>query len=120
MRTDNREMQYMMPAGQATKSIVTGLLVGGAIGAVTMWLLAPQSGEETRSQIRDKAAELRDRTTETVKDTVSQARSRIQDLGGTVAEKANDLKERGKHIVSHQLDNVAQGAENGKKKVNEY
>jgi len=120
MRTDNREMQYMEPANHAAKSVLMGMLIGGAIGAATMWLLAPQSGEETRSQIRDKALELRDRTTDTVKDTVSQAKSRIQDIGGTVSEKANDLKERGKHIVTHQLDSVAEAAESGKKKVKEY
>lgn len=120
MRTDNRDFQYMQPTAHAAKSVLTGLLIGGAIGAVTMMLFAPRSGEETRAQIRDKALEIKDRTTETVKDTVSQAKSKIQDIGGTVADKANDLKERGKHIVSHRLDNVAEAAESGKKKVEEY
>ena len=31
-----------------------GLVIGGLIGAALALLLAPQSGEETRAQIRDK------------------------------------------------------------------
>ena len=37
-----------------------GLVVGGLVGAGLALLLAPQSGEETRSQIKDKSFELKD------------------------------------------------------------
>ena len=43
--------------------VLVGMLVGGLAGAVTMLLLAPQSGEETRTQIQEKGLELRDQTT---------------------------------------------------------
>lgn len=39
----------------------TGFLIGGLIGAATALLLAPQSGEETRTQIRDKSIELKEK-----------------------------------------------------------
>lgn len=38
----------------------TGLVIGGLVGAGLALLLVPQSGEETRGQIRDKSLELKD------------------------------------------------------------
>jgi gas vesicle protein len=102
------------------KPILGGFLVGSVIGVATALLFAPRSGEETRAEIRGKAVELRDRTSETVKDTVSQARSKAYELKDTVTEKADELKQRGKHIVSRQLDDVSEAAETGKRKVRDY
>lgn len=120
MKTRHHEFEHTEPTTHATKSVLTGLLVGGAIGAVTALLFAPRSGEETRTEIRNKAVELRDRTTESVRDTVEQARHKADELKETVAEKAEELKQRGKHAASKQLDRVSQAAEDGKKKVEEY
>jgi len=39
---------------------LVGFVVGGVAGAVAALLLAPQSGEETRTLIKDKSIELRD------------------------------------------------------------
>jgi gas vesicle protein len=102
------------------KPILGGFLVGSVIGVATALLFAPRSGEETRAEIRDKASELRDRTTDTVKDTVSQARSKAYEIKDTVAEKAEELKQRGRHVVSRKLDDVSQAAETGRKRVNQY
>jgi gas vesicle protein len=66
-------------------------------------LLAPQSGEETRRQIREKGIELRDRTTELIEDTVAQGR-----------EKFNELKLQGQDLVAGQLDRVSDAAQAGK------
>ena len=43
--------------------MLIGLLVGGLAGAGAMLLLAPQSGEQTRTEIREKSLQLRDQTT---------------------------------------------------------
>lgn len=102
------------------KPILGGFLVGSVIGVATALLFAPRSGEETRAEIRGRAVELRDRTTETVKDTVSQAKSKAYELKDTVTEKAEELKERGKYAVSRKLDDASQTLETGKQKVNEY
>jgi gas vesicle protein len=50
--------------------VLAGILIGGLAGAVTMLLLAPQSGKDTRRQIRGKSIELRDRTSEMMEDTM--------------------------------------------------
>ena len=102
--------------GNATGSLFRGILLGGLIGGVTALLFAPRSGEETRAEIRDRAIELRDRTTETV----TQAKSKAYELKDNAWEKAEELKQRGQQALNQQLDRVSQAAETGKKKVQEY
>jgi len=42
-------------------AFLIGFLVGGLTGAVASLLLSPQSGEETRTLIKERAIELRDK-----------------------------------------------------------
>lgn len=120
MKTHTRELEHVTHRIRPVKHIAGGFLVGSVIGVATALLFAPRSGEETRSEIRDKAVELRDRTTDTVKDTVSQAKSKAYELKDNVLEKADELKQRGKQTVSKQFDRVSNTAEVGKEKVQEY
>ena len=124
MKTRTHEMEQIERRTRPVKPVLGGFLVGSVIGVATALLFAPRSGEETRAEIRDKAVELRDRTTETVKDTVSQAKSKAYEIKDTVTdtvrEKADELKQRGKNTVSRKLDDVSEAAETGKKKVQEY
>jgi gas vesicle protein len=71
----------------------TGVLLGGMAGAVTALLFAPQSGEETRQQIQQKAVELRDQTTATVENTLNQVQSKASQLKADLGEKATNLKQ---------------------------
>ena len=77
---------------------------------MTMLLLAPQSGKDTRKQIQEKSVELRDRTTEMVEQTVAQVRTNANKL--TVG-----LKNRGQEIAVKQLDHVSEAAQAGKKVI---
>jgi gas vesicle protein len=97
--------------------VLVGMLVGGLTGAVTMLLMAPQSGRETRLQIREKGIELRDRTTEIVNDVVSQVRSDIDKFNANGHKKANELLQQGQELVADQLDHVADAALAGKKAI---
>ncbi len=45
--------------------LFVGLLVGALSGAIAALLLAPQSGAETRTLIKDKSIELRDKAQQT-------------------------------------------------------
>jgi gas vesicle protein len=121
----NRENQYdyeheVHHATRSGMSVVTGLLIGGLIGAGVALLMAPRSGEETRAELRNKAMEYRDRTKDALNETVSQAKSKAGEIQQGVVEKAEDLKRRGKQTAAQQLDHVAQAAEAGKSKVQEY
>jgi gas vesicle protein len=104
---ENQEYRY--PTNNIV-GVLTGMLIGGLAGAVTMLLLAPQSGKDTRKQIQEKGIELRDRTTELVEDTMAQVRTKANKL--TV-----DLKERGQEIAVEQLDHVSEAAQAGKKAI---
>ena len=104
----------------AARPILGGFLVGSVIGVATALLFAPRSGEQTRAEIRGRAVELRDRTTETVKDTVAQAKTKASGLKDTVVEKAEEFKNRSKHTVSRKLDDVSQTIDNEKQKVQNY
>jgi gas vesicle protein len=109
---DTRKMPEMT---DATKHVLTGIVVGGLIGATAMLLLAPHSGEEMRAEIKDKAMDLRDRTTESVKDTVSQVVSKAEHLRGGLRGRSQDLKQRGQDALIEQLDRVSEAVEAAKK-----
>jgi gas vesicle protein len=98
-------------------SILVGLLVGGLAGAVTMLLMAPQSGRETRMQIQEKGIELRDRTTDMVDDVVAQVRSDQRKITMGGRHKAKELLEQGQALVIEQLDHVSDAAKAGKKAI---
>jgi len=97
--------------------VLAGVLIGGLVGAVTMLLLAPQSGEETRMQIQEKGIELRDRTTGIVEDALAQIRVDINKLTISGQQKAKDLLHQGQTLVVEQLDHVSEAAQAGKKAI---
>lgn len=105
---ENQEYKYH--TNNNILSVLGGMLVGSLAGAVTMLLLAPQSGKDTRKQIQEKGIELRDRTTELVGDTMTQVRSQANKI--TVG-----LKDRGQELAVKQLDQVSEAAQAGKKAI---
>jgi gas vesicle protein len=90
--------------------VVVGMLIGGLVGAVTMLLLAPQSGADTRKQIQSRGIELRDRTNEIVEDTLTQVRASAQKV-------QMGIKDFGKQQAAEQLDTLSEAAQAGKKAV---
>ena len=124
MKTHTHELERINNRNNPAKPILGGFLVGSVIGVATALLFAPRSGQETRAELRDRAVDLRDRTSETVKDTVSQAKTKAYELKDTVTdtvrEKAEEIKQRGKHTVSRKLDDVSEAVDTGKQRVNEY
>jgi gas vesicle protein len=75
-------------------SFLAGVLIGGLVGAAAALLFAPQSGEETRTQIRDKSIEIRDRAEVTLdgakvkmNESVESARTRVDELSQQVKQK---------------------------------
>ncbi len=108
-------------------TFVTGFLIGGLIGAAVALLYAPQSGEETRTIIKEKSIELKDKTTETAEEArlraekaleeararaeaaIQEARVRADELARITKEKAVDFQQKGQVVLEEQksrLDNV--------------
>jgi gas vesicle protein len=77
-------------------SFLIGFVVGGVAGAVAALLLAPQSGEETRTLIKDKSIELRD-----------QAALQAEAISAKAEKVAADVQVRGKEFVESAKKAVA-------------
>lgn len=114
MTINNQESEYH-GAG-----VLTGLLIGGLAGAVTMLLLAPQSGEKTRKQIEHKSIELRDQATGLVETTMSQVRSKANNLLTTGSKKFKELKQQGQEMAVEQLDHASAVVKAGKTAVKSF
>ncbi len=78
---------------------LAGFLVGAFVGAAVALLFAPASGEEMRSQIREKSIELKDRA---------------EDLTLEASKKAEELKAKGQALVEEQKARFQEAIEEGK------
>lgn len=116
MDTKNNEIKVASQSNGA-RPLLIGLVFGSIAGAVSMLFLAPQSGKKTRAEVQQGISQLRDRTTEAVKDRVDQVRSRTDQLKTDLKLKAADLEHKGKDLLARQLGNVSQAARNGKKAI---
>ena len=77
-------------------AFLMGFVVGGVAGAVTALLLAPQSGEETRTLIKEKSIELRDKASAQAE----QVASKATDLYGQAKVRGKETIETVKKAVT--------------------
>ncbi len=105
-------------------SFLAGFVIGGLVGAATALILAPQSGEETRSLMADKTRDLRQSGGERLHQyrevagtrtqeyreraggLVSEARGRVQETGGRVQEQARIVLDSGKERAAQVKEQV--------------
>ena len=80
-------------------AFLVGFIVGGLSGAVVALLFAPQSGEETRTLLRDKSIELRDRAQITAEEAIARAEAAAADARARADDLARQLRERGQTMV---------------------
>lgn len=71
-----------------------GMIIGGLVGAATALLLAPQSGEATRTLIRDKGIELKEMAVEYGQDVQLRAEKALDDTREQLDVVLEDLKTR--------------------------
>jgi len=88
-----------------------GLVIGGLVGAGLALLLTPQSGEEIRSQIRDKSFELKDGAVEGL----AEAGHRAQEQVAVWQEKGQEVTE----AISRSKDSIIQAVSQSKDRVGE-
>lgn len=80
-------------SAKEVSSFFTGFFVGALIGGATALLLAPQSGEETRAQIRDAGIELKEKAEATYGEVVQQLEAQTVELRAKTAEISSKLDE---------------------------
>jgi gas vesicle protein len=80
-------------------AFLIGFVVGGLTGAVVALLFAPQSGEETRTYIKEKSIELRDKAAEQAEMIASKAEKVAADAKVKGMEAIEDVKVRGKEAI---------------------
>lgn len=77
-----------------------GFVVGGLTGAVVALLFAPQSGEETRGIIKERAIELRDKTNESFTEVYGKAETAANDAVKRAEELLRQAKERAAELAN--------------------
>lgn len=101
-------------------AFLAGFVIGGLVGAATALLLAPQSGEETRTIIREKGIELKDKASETTAEAraaaqkafaeaqaradaaLKEAQARYDELAQQAKTTSEDLMQRGQVVLDEQ------------------
>jgi gas vesicle protein len=94
-------------------AFLIGFIIGGLTGAAIALIMAPQSGEETREILRDRAIELRDKASETaqvardqVGSTADEVRTRANDLANKAMSSADELRQRGQVVLEEQRNRM--------------
>jgi gas vesicle protein len=88
--------QEMTRGGRNSGPFLPAFLIGGLIGATTALLMAPQSGEKTRTMLRDKGTQLRDKGLE---------------LKDNLVDKAEEVRARAEQAVADTRGRVSQVAD---------
>lgn len=88
----------------------SGLIIGGFVGAILAVLFAPQSGEETREYLRDKAQEAKGRAL----DLASDLKERASTLADDLRSQADELQQKGRRFVDKTYEQVNKAVVAGK------
>jgi gas vesicle protein len=99
-----------MGTNSSVASFFLGFLIGGLVGEATALLLAPQSGEKTRTQIREKGIELKEKAETTYVDLQEKVETAVADLRDTVDElsaKVDQAIVQGKEAFSRETIDLA-------------
>ena len=81
---------------------LAGLLVGALVGAAAALLLAPQSGEETRTLIHDKGVEIGQRADEMA----AEARQRAAEMQAQTEAKLKQAVDEGRSAATRKKEDL--------------
>jgi gas vesicle protein len=80
-------------------AFLIGFIIGGLTGAVAALLLAPQSGEETRTLLKEKTIELRDKASQSAEEALARAEAAAAEARANYEKLAQEVKTRGGEVV---------------------
>lgn len=90
-------------------AFLAGFMVGGLVGAAVSLLLAPQSGEVTRDQIRTKGIELRGQAEDEIRD----IRVRAEQTLAEVRAQADEIQENALRTIEDARTKVSSAIDQG-------
>ena len=95
-------------------SFLAGLVIGGIAGSIFALLYTPQSGEETRTMIKEKAIEIRDNASGKIEETIdkvekakNEAATHTEELLHKAQKSASDFAEKGQILLEKQKGKLA-------------
>lgn len=100
----------MKEEGYSSGSLFLSFLLGGVVGAGLAFLLAPQSGRETREKIREMADDIKDKTAGYVDDARKKVTSFVDEGKGYYEEKKSLVKsavEAGKEAYEKEKERLS-------------
>jgi gas vesicle protein len=84
-------------------SVITAFLIGGLIGAGVALLMAPQAGHETRSMLKNRGEELRDKASDMAHEKTHETRQRAErvmdDLADRTKRTTEEMRKRGHDVM---------------------
>lgn len=111
----------MKRSSRKAGAFMTGAIFGSLVGAAVALLYAPQSGEETRTVIKDKSIEIKDRAVESgeelrqkAEEAASQARTRLDETTAATKERATAWQQRGQAFIEEQRTRFRSAIEAGR------
>jgi len=104
-----RDKGYMNDKANQVLSISSALLVGALIGAGVGFLTAPRSGEETRSMIRNKGTEFKEKASGAVTDTRERAGRLFNEIAMSTRERIPTLQHKAERVFEETFQNAERG-----------
>lgn len=99
------------------KNWMTGLVLGGLIGAGIALLNASRSGEETRAMLAEKGMNLRDKAVSTVDDTVKQVEKVTKNIVDEAGDRVDRLKKIGRNVYQEEAAVMQEGVQEAKEVI---
>jgi gas vesicle protein len=102
----------MKDEGLGSGSVLLAFLLGGVVGAGLAFLVAPQSGEETRRKIKELADDIKDKTNEYINEAKDKASAAADEGKGYYDEKKSLIKaaiDAGKDAYDKEKEKFAKG-----------
>lgn len=84
-------------------AFLSGFLMGALVGGAVSLLLAPMSGEETRTMIKDKSIELKEKTKDGVSDLQKRGQVVLEEQKTRLSKKQETTEEG---IIVEEIDQV--------------
>jgi gas vesicle protein len=100
-----RNMFEKQKTGNNTISIISAFALGGLIGAAVALLMAPQSGEETRTMLRERGMEITDKAHDTAEETRRRAERTMDDLAERTKQRTEEIQQHGHEAIDRTRSN---------------